>query len=254
MVTIERDERRILIPIDWRGVDRDTLSNLVVMAERLQTGLIGLFLEDRELQQAALLPFVREVLVEGAAERSMSTEDLERRSRRLAKNVQAALAELTASRSVTCRYDFAVAAGSRAMSALGFGVHHVYLPPHRSSAAAPMHAFGFRRLRLLYQSGPDSARAIEIIHSLARNGQVREVFVLSDREIPQSVVRTLGASGVRIQREVFHDSLADRLATVLARPSCDLLVIPRSVFGNAPDAALEAALNRVSRPVLLVSA
>jgi hypothetical protein len=236
-----------------RGIDRATLVSLVGLAERLETGLIGLFLEDRELQEAALLPFVREVLIEGGSERSISSEELKRQSRRLANNVQSILSELTATRRVACRFDFAAIAGSRTMSALGFGVHHVYLPARTASALAPGHMVAFRRLRLLYQEGPDSARAIEIVHRLARNGQVREVFVVSDRELPASVLATLKSSGVRVHREMFHDTLADHLVNVLARPACDLLMIPRSVFKGTPDAAVEAALNRVSRPVLLVS-
>ncbi|MCZ7596765.1 MAG: DUF4224 domain-containing protein [Gammaproteobacteria bacterium] len=87
-----------------------------------------------------------------------------------------------------------------------------------------------------------------------RNGHTRELFVVTDRPLPAALAQALKAHGVRVHVELHGDAISQYLHAVLARPSCDLVMIPRSLFGATPDAAIEAALNRVSRPVLLVSA
>lgn len=257
MAMASDDGRRILVPIDILGVDRATLAALVVMAERLESGLLGLILEDDALHRAAALPFVREVLASGGGEREMVPDELRRQARRLARSVQQALTELAARRSIVCQFEVVAASGSRILSAWSYREHDLYLPPRTPVAGRGVEAareLHYRRVRLLYQTGPDSARAVEILHRIARNGHTREVFVVTDTGVPRAVLDSLKAQGLRVHLEVFHDSLEEHLKGVLARPACDLLIIPRSLFGEAPEFAVDAALNRVSRPVLLVSA
>jgi len=248
--------RQILVPIDVMGVDRATLMALVAMAERLEAGLVGLFLEDPVLSRAAALPIVREISRSGAGERDITAEALRRHASRLARTVQQQLAELTAGRRVTWRFDYVADAGSRGAAALRVDTGDVYLPAREGCARmeAPAATLQFRRVRIIYRDGEDSARAMEIVHRLARNGHTRELFVVTDRPLPAALAQALKAHGVRVHVELHGDAISQYLHAVLARPSCDLVLIPRSLFGATPDAAIEAALNRVSRPVLLVSA
>lgn len=255
MTTGRSAPRRILVPIDTLGIDRATLTALVAIAERLESGLLGLFLEDDTLPRAAALPFVREVLVSGAGEREMAPEELRRRTRRRVHSIQSTLAELAKSSRIDCRFEVVNSVGSRTTSAWTYVEHDVYLPP-RAAASRPAHDVQHfhRRIRMLYQDGPDSARAMEILHRIARNGHVREVIIVTDTELPPLVADSLKAMGMRVFVEVTDDALATHLGGVLARPACDLLIIPRSLFGSVPEFAVDAALNRVTRPVLLVSA
>ncbi|KAA3625982.1 MAG: hypothetical protein DWQ08_08485 [Proteobacteria bacterium] len=257
MTTAESTGRYLLVPVDALGVDRSTLAALVAIAERLDQQLLGLFLEDDSLQQAAELPFIREVLASGAGERDIAPDALRRQTRRVAHRVRTALAELAADRRITFRFEVVAAGGSRTMSAMTRAGHDIYLPPRLPAAGRAGHLAEetcYRRVRLLYQSGPDSARAVEILHRIARNGQTREVFVVTETELPLAVVSSLRAMGLRVHIEMLRDNLAQYLHGVLARPACDLLLIPRSLFGAAPESAIDAALNRVTRPVLLVTA
>jgi nucleotide-binding universal stress UspA family protein len=169
--------KRIVVGIDSRPQDRAALEAAMQLAVRLQTELVGLFVEDIDLLHLAALPFAREIGFPSATARALDIEVMERSLRTLAGDIQRTMAAIAARAPVPWSFRVtrgalmhelraAVAPGDIVVTgALGLG-----LPPQLSvlcSAATPPEAVvpaaaalarsAGRRVEIVLLDGDDEA-------------------------------------------------------------------------------------------------
>ena len=92
--------RQIIVALDASSSSRALLEAAAELAARLQTELVGLFIEDANLVNLAGSPFFREVSHFSATARPLSSEQLERQLRGQANQIRRALTEIAARRHV----------------------------------------------------------------------------------------------------------------------------------------------------------
>lgn len=248
MVTSDQGRREILVPIDIYGIDQETLEALVMMAERLGSGLFGLFIRDMLLQQVAELPFTTEVIRATGEERALQSDHLERRSRELRLSVESRFNQYVSTRKISCRFDYAE--GRRSLNELLEQGCDVFFPARRR--AGPVAGGNYRRVKLVYDAGPESVRAVDIVHALIRNGHTREVVLIATRGVPRVLVSGLVEAGVRVYID-YEATVAGGVEQLLfRRPASDLLLLPRSLIGENTG-GLESALVRMVSSVLVVN-
>jgi nucleotide-binding universal stress UspA family protein len=111
--------RRILVALDASGSSLSALQNAVELAARLESELIGLFVEDINLLRVTQLPFVREISYYSTALRPLQSVELERQLRAQAQQMRRIMARLAEHRGVSWR--LRVERGSVAAEVLAAG-------------------------------------------------------------------------------------------------------------------------------------
>lgn len=252
-MTTDTRRREILVPIDIRGINRTALEAVVTMAQRLDTSLLGLFVEDIFLQQVAELPFTTEVVRSSGAERDLYADTLKRRNRELVYTVEARFSEFATSRRVRFRFDYT--SGRRTPAALERSDCDIFFPGRRTPRGARHAVQGeyYHRVKLVYDDSPQSQRALEILHALVKNGHTREIFVIAERRVPRTLLSGLAESGARVYLDNTGLSEHNRLQRMLGNPACDLVLLPRDSIASTPRDVLESAFERAAGSVLLLN-
>ncbi len=249
MATNDQGRREILVPIDIYGIDQGTLEALVMMAERLGSGLYGLFIQDMLLREVAELPFTTEVVRVTGEERALRSDLLERRSRELVLSVESRFNHYATSRKISCRFDYAE--GRCSLNELLERGCDVFFPARRRPG--PVASGDYRRVKLVYDAGPESVRAVDIVHALICNGHTREVVLIATRGVPRELVSGLVEAGVRVYIDYEATAVGGVEQLLFRRPAGDLLLLPRSLIGDKPVGGLEAAMARMASSVLVVN-
>lgn len=247
---------RILLPIDLHRISRERLQTVVEIASLMQQGVLGLLLEDLQLQQAAALPFTTEVLNSGR-ERSLLCDQLARRSERINADTQTALAELAGSRNVDLRFE--KASGQRLHCALEYaGDLDVFFTPREQwQTARPT---GRRpeqramRLLVLSSSGQTGQRVMRVAAALLQAGRVSNVEIIGGDNTAGAELTRIAQPGQRIMWR--HDTplTAATIVQLIMRSPCDLMLIPRELLATIPAADLSAALALARAQILVASA
>ncbi len=244
MTTLRADgTRAILVPVDLRGVDRQSLELLVAIAAAAGADLLALLVEDPTLEEAARLPFVREILGGSGVERDFHPETLQSRRRGSEGRFEALLREVAGTRAVNWRLQRTT--GARVGCALAVARHHVFLPAASRSSRGP--ASG--RIRVVVDGDHG---VLEVAAGLAAAGRYREIVVSGDRGILVEELENLTAAAPRVLLDLSTGEPAERVAAVLARPRCDLLVLARSLLDRLPSGQAEVLLGAVPCPLLVV--
>lgn len=253
MMTVKR---RILLPIDLHRISRERLQNVVNIASLMQQGVLGLLLEDIQLQQAADLSFTTEIAVNSGQERNLLRAQLAQRSERINADTRTLLAELAKHRNVDLRFE--KASGQRLHCALEHADDPdvFFMPRERWQGNDP----ALRRRketaqRLLVLSPPDreGQRVMLLTAALLKAGQVASVEIIGGN--PQAVTE-LAAIAQPGQRLSLRHDIALTPANILQlirRSPCDLMLIPHELVASVPAADLAAALAVASAQILVAS-
>ncbi len=233
----------ILVPVDLRGVDRGSLELLVTIAAAAGADVVALLVEDPALEDAARLPFVREILGASGAERDIHPEILRSRRRGSEGRFEVLLGELAGARAVSWRLQRT--AGARIGCALAMARHHVFLP----SAGRGVRRGTAGRIRVVMDGDPG---VLEVAATLAAAGRFREIVVSGDEGLSMTQMERLARAAPRVLLDLSGGEPGERIAANLARPGCDLLVLPRGLLERLPANRAEAMLGAVACPVLVV--
>lgn len=248
-------DRHILLPIDLHPISRDKLETVVRIAGLLQRSVLGLMLEDLQLQQVADLPFTTEITLSGARERNLLRDELTQRGQRINTSTRQALQEL-ASRN-TVNLSFEQASGHRMHCALELdGDQDIFFPPRKTwqHPRQKQHGAGFTvpRLGLVLPSRALAARVIDLAALLLQAGLVGEVHAIAAGD---ASIADLNGLPLRGRRLAVHTGTALDSASILLlirRSPYDLLLIPRQCLATLSPHDLDAALAVASGQVMVI--
>lgn len=204
---------QILIALDARGDHLESLRLAIAWATQTQAELLGLFVEDEELLQAAELPYAWEVRLWSAQERRLDGQAMARSLRALASRVQSDLAR--EAKEAQLRWSFRILRGNplevvlaarEEASALVLGGRRRGRPPGVTASG----------LSLILTDSPAAQRALEAALAIARGAGLNlEWLTLGE-----------GVGGNRFQHweqvglaEIRNAGRLDRLADLPARVS-----------------------------------
>ncbi|KJS06360.1 MAG: hypothetical protein VR73_10115 [Gammaproteobacteria bacterium BRH_c0] len=260
------DQGEIFVAIDMQGISRASLEAVVLIAERVKAGLVGLFFQDLLLQKVAELPFTTEVVKSTGEERDLFADRLKSSNERLLNSVRSLFDECTLARQVRSRFE--VREHRVPVAALVSHVSGVYIPGRgrrsgtayfRGSTAARFPAADrVQRVKLLYDDGPQSRRALEMVLALVDAGLCREVILVNLGSLPMRVLADLSSHQARVYLHNLHVASDLKQQSVLRQIAdgavVDLVVTPRCLVENVDESLLQAVLgNSVSGATLVVS-
>ncbi len=104
MVQANRFER-VVVAIDAAAPNISALEIAAQFADAMSSELIGLFVESSDLLNLAALPFTREITIQSALQRKLSTKEIERDFKRAAATAQQTLAKLADERNLRWQFD-----------------------------------------------------------------------------------------------------------------------------------------------------
>ena len=247
----------ILVPIDNQGVSPATLELLVHVAQQLDRRLLGLILENPRLQRVAELPFTTEILLTGARERELRSEQVMRHSESLVREVRRMLGELAPDHLVSINFEFA--SGNRLRSALSRAGHlDIFLPRRlRWQAAAERYvprSQPVKSIAMILSGRPeDDAPVLAATRVVLGQGKAQQVYVFArGRPLPE-LLAPLALPGVRlcVQSELVAEPVA--LTGLIARSAYELLILPRVLIALIDAGVLDQALDTAAGQVLIVS-
>jgi hypothetical protein len=250
------ERRRILVPIDLHGINRDTLETLVRIARQLDRGLLALLLEDVRLQQVADLPFTTEITLSGGRERSLLRDHLSQRHDLVTSDTRRLLNELADRNRVELSFEHA--AGHRLHTVLERDGHlDIFFPARQRwqlvAAGYPGGDAPIRRLGLLLPHTEQDQHVIDTACALHQAGLVGETYVLTDRSPETDHLRKLYRPGHRICVQSNFGCTSASITSLIRHSPYQLLLLPRDCLQGIDPAVLDAALEKSGGQVLVVN-
>jgi hypothetical protein len=251
---MSEESRTILVPIDLHGINRGTLETLVRIAQRMNSSLLGLLLEDTRLQRVADLPFTTEITLGGAQERNLMPDQLVRRHSQVGGATRRLMHELAERDRV--KVSFQEAAGNRWHTALEwegridifFPSRQQWVPPGTGRSMAAVKRLGI----LLSESDLDS-KLVNIAALLMGGGLVGDTYILCARAPLPEQLHDLYRPGhqVRIQSNVKVTPSA--VTRLIQNSPYDLLLLSRDSLKGIPPGLLDASIDKSGSQVLVVN-
>ena len=244
-------QQRILIALDTQYVNRESLSLLVKLAERLNATLKGLFVENSQLMDVANLPFTTEINRFSAEEKNLHRETLIRLNRQFALETQHQIQLLSEKQKVSCSYS--IETGELITKALSYEGFDIFFPARTSSiqfVPEVAKTKGHRQLTLLYDQSPQFEKILKIVEILARDHLHYDVTVLCDREPPQDLKAALAnIRHVHFQVLTYNEPLS---ISTLKLPVSALLLSPKNKFLSLSADELNDLINYLPFSILLI--
>lgn len=249
------NEPRILIPIDLHRISTDKLETLVKIASLLRRGVLGLILEDLQLQQVADLPFTTEVSLSTGRERTLLRDHLSRRGSTINLGTRKLLLEIAARQQV--ELSFEEACGHRLHCALERdGGLDVFFPARqhwqhpRPPGRPAIHAIN--RLLLVLPSAAWGQRVLAVADSLLRARLVGHTHAMTSGDFDLAQLAKLPVQGHSLTVQTQAPLDANSLLQLIKRSPYDLMLIPRACLSTVPVADLDAALAVASGQTMFI--
>jgi len=243
------DNGEICIAIDPMGINSLLIGIAVLLAEKLKTGIYGLFVGNDSLQNVAQLPFATEIHLATGDERVLAADSLRALYQKNIERTKLLVAHSAAARQVGLRFDISDGQISLDVVLEHQTVFFMPAPARRYSTGAKPHTGQPGSVKWVYDGSEASMRSFELIKALIAENIVHKVFLAGKSAVPTNVFTELAAQGAR----VFWMSLTgdDVSACLRAYPEVDLIVVPRTVSAQIGEKQL-MAINRATSAAVLV--
>ena len=180
---IENKIDHILVSLRLDSYSTLIMRQIVVLAEKLNANLCGMFVEDSDLLSIASLPFSREVVFPAANVRKLDSAAMLRQMHSHAEKLRQMMAEYARLSNVAC--SFRTAAGSVIEKVLGESSDFqlIILVPEKYSSRRKVQAENTGQLInpvvLFYDGSSQAKKSVRVIHSLIENNDLRHLKVLT---------------------------------------------------------------------------
>jgi nucleotide-binding universal stress UspA family protein len=269
--------QRILVALDASAHSHAALAAAVALAARLQSEIVGIFVEDINLLRLADLPFVGEIRFGQVGARRVQGEELRRGLRARAAVLRRELEELTEEYKV--RASFRVVQGTvagelltaareadlLALGRVGHSVAHRARLGSTARAAIARAASGVLLVHpeatggpvlVLYDGSPAGARALALAaHVGGEAGDLRVLVWGPDEETAfdrrQLAARLLATDDAPVQFQHLAGGEAARIVAWVNKQHGRLLIMPVGA-GEWPAGTLEALLDEAEPHLLLL--
>ena len=249
----ERPVREIYVAIDPHRVRQRSLDIAVLIAERLQAGLLARLIADSTLHEVARLPFATEILATSGVERHFQFHAMQERESRQG----AALVKLLAQRAEPRRVSLRLEQGSDSVSLLVLleGRKDLFLPaisPVAMSARSKRRSATINVVTWLYDGSTASERCLKLLLELAGAGLGHQVNLCAVAPVPRQLLLALAEKGIRVcwMAGEGDEALVAKLA---AGCESDLLLLTASYATRLGEAGLNDLNRRSGAPILVMA-
>jgi len=247
--TAPESEKEICIAIDPSGINQNSLCVAVLIAEKLNTGIYGL-LVDNGLMQVAQLPFTTEVLVSCGDERELATDRVNIFHHNCLMTINRLMEQSARQRQVRYRME-AVGSLSSLHLVLTRG-QDLFLPALKKRVHFPLptDVEQLRTVKWVYDGSAECERSLALLEELVKAGITRTIFLLSTCAVPRRVIAELSGYGAKVFWT--HSATDNDLFVKLAGgPLAGLILLPGSLLSILGEREL-LAINRATTSALLV--
>jgi nucleotide-binding universal stress UspA family protein len=271
--------RRILVALDASAQSLAALNAAVILAAELGADIEGLFVEDANLVQIAMLPVARRVLFPSAADEPLDSTLMEHELKALARRAQRSLAMMAERYGI--RWSFRVLRGKVTVEILSAATGSDLLTVGRcgwslarrmqmgsTAQNAAIHAPGAlllvkqplaasRPVMVLFDGSPPALQALKAAARFARALQTRlTVFLLPDtpREVQplvSQVIRHMKGKEVEADFQPLFATDALQLADAIESEAGGLLVLGRKCK-RLREEEIQNLVRLIDNPVLLL--
>jgi hypothetical protein len=247
--------RRIVVPLDLHGVDRNALEILVRIAKQLDRKLLGLLLDNIRLQQAADLPFTTEVNLYSGHETELLRDQLSMRHRHISAKSRSQLNELALSNQV--ELSFEDASGDRWPTVLQRdGELDIFLPArnrwHSLSPGQQGKSYPISRLGVVLTNSVANTKIIDTTAALLKADLVGDAYLLCRYPPPPEQLQNLYYREHQVRLQADFSCTATAIMSLIYRSPYDLLLLPGECLLDIPATELEAALDKSGGQVLII--
>lgn len=272
-----RTPRRILVALDASPHSQAALDMAVRLAMNFEAELVGLFIKDENLLQAAQLPFAEEVRSFTVPPKRLSDRRVQRQLRYQAERAEAALQE--AAEQADVPYDFRVEEGKVTRELLKAAQEIDLLALGKTSTASSRRRLGTtcevilsespvpvlvlrktarRRQPILtfYDGSEEAALALHLASELASQDAFLKVLIPAADQAEMTRLRKevydhYGHLGPRLQVRPLTQTEIDRLSALAREEGAGLFVLPGgcSPLENTP---LQRFLYEIDCPLLVM--
>jgi nucleotide-binding universal stress UspA family protein len=275
----EQAIQRILVALDASAHSLSALEAAVKMAAQFQADLLGLFVEDANVQRLAEIPFAQEIGSFSARRRRVDGEQLIRQVRAQVSRVRRHFRTQTRRAELTCTFRTTrgrvvtevltaaddvdvVILGKEAWAAietgcLGPAVRQVLAKMPVSALILSAGARLTLPLSLVYDGSPLADKALLTAAAMAKqeNGHLT-IFILAANperaeDLQEQARRRLEGQDLRITYERMNKKTADKLTDLAAQARYGTIVLPAEMALMRDEAVLDF-LDETNIPVLLV--
>jgi len=249
----ERPLREIYVAIDPHRVRQRSLDIAVLIAERLQAGILAHLIADARLQQVARLPFATEILATSGAERAFHSSAVEEREARQWAALVKLLAQRAEPRRVSLRLE--QSGGSSSLQVLLETQRDLFLP---ATSPSPMPGRGqlrpatIQNITWIYDGSAATERCLRLLLELTAAGLGRRVNICAVVPVPHQLLVALAEKGIRVcwMAGDGDDAVVAKLA---AGCESDLLLLSASYAARLGEARLNDLNRRCGAPILVMA-
>jgi hypothetical protein len=233
--------REICVAIDMRGISHQLLDTMVLIAESLETSLVGLFVQDILLQQVAELPFTTEVSRGTGEERELAAPRLQQQLNRQFDALQKYLARQSEARQVRYRMD--TSPQKPAFKTLCSPARDVFLPGRGRAKKTAKADKPLARVKLFYDGSEQSLRAWRLLAEWVSRGLTRQAIIVSHQAIPAGLLHELVGRGAKLLLVHSEPTSAALLHDLSDGPVSELQLLPLTLAETLDEQLLERALD-----------
>lgn len=251
-VNNSNDKRQtVMLAVDVSNYSVTTVNLAVEMAASVQTGLLGLFIEDEDLLQVAGLPCTREITLTTTRERPTSIDQMQRSLRSVARQFKQTLQQEAQASRITWRFDTV----RGRMRDIGLtskrDVTYTILDQSLSHRLKPSRQVRrTRKVLLILDDSPRQKLALSVVLRRFHHEKIELTVVGEDPERILSSALTspiTGKDSELVLIRYHRDDLFELLAR--AGPGFDCAIMSR----HENEAELPRILNALRCPTILVS-
>lgn len=238
------ESREIWAAIDIRRLNPGALETVVLVAERVRAGVLGLLVEDDLLRQVAELPFATEVVRSTGEERQLYAGGIRAESERLVAAAQQLLGQLSQARQVSCRFD--IRREKPLVRTLITQASDIVLTSPAAAHSTILHKGTLQRVKLFYDSSEQALRALDMLKGLLQAGLTHVVYLISPQAIPTGLLMELQSLGARVYLIHLAADSQSLLQHLIDGPAANLQLLPASLADAIDDRALQWALENAN--------
>lgn len=246
----DNNQQTVILAADVSSYSVTTVNLAVEIAASVQTGLLGLFIEDEDLLQITGLPCTREMTLTTTRERPTSIDQMQRSLHAVAQQFKKTLQQEAQASQITWRFDTARGRIRDIGLKPKLDVTYLILGQSVSHRLKSGQARGIRRVLLILNNSPHQKLALDVVLRRFRYEKVELTIVgdYSESELsPVLAARTGGKDNEIVLIKVHRDDLFDLLARSGSNFDCAIM----SQHENVDE--LPRILNTLRCPAILVA-
>lgn len=254
---LENKIDHILLSLRSDDLSALMIRSVVMLAEKLNADLCGLFVEDSDLLHVADLPFSREIIFPTANVRKLDSAVVLRHMRSHAENLRQMMIDYAKISNVTC--SFRTREGSIIESTISESTEAqlIILLPDKYSSPGSVKGDNLEKIInpavMFFDDSPQAKKSLHVIRSLLESGELHQLKVLTtDSQLASSARHYLQMSSSRIDFVHIDNYSVEAIVAMFSANKPGLMILPLEDGLASQGKDIKYLLDKLSCILLLV--